>query len=98
LNSDEGAEMTRIYAQGGGPALLNRLIEKQLKDTNSGAPHSAPAIFAIAVGHIDTAIQELQGCLKQRDFSLLYLRVDPAYDELRADPRFQELLHSVGLQ
>jgi hypothetical protein len=32
-----------------------------------------------------------------RDFQLTSLKVEPGYDPLRDEPRFQELLRKVGL-
>ncbi len=39
----------------------------------------------------------LEKAYSQHSNVLTTLKVDPMYDELRSDPRFQSLLHRVGL-
>ena len=39
----------------------------------------------------------LQKAYEDRSAGLLYLKVDPAFDSVRSDPRFVDLLHRVGL-
>ena len=45
----------------------------------------------------DKAIAYLQKAYLEHSNALTTLKVDPAYDRLRDDPRFQELLRRVGL-
>lgn len=45
----------------------------------------------------DEAFARLQKAYEQHSSALTSLKVDPVYDPLRSDPRFQELLRRVGL-
>ena len=40
----------------------------------------------------DQAIARLERAFKERDGQLTYLKVDPAFDEIRSDLRFQDLV------
>ncbi len=44
----------------------------------------------------EQAITGLEQAFKERDSNLTYMKVEPAFDEIRADPRFQQLLHQFG--
>ncbi|NIM50674.1 MAG: protein kinase [Gemmatimonadales bacterium] len=51
-----------------------------------------------ALGELDQAIAWLEKAYEERSAGLIYLAADPAYDPLRADPRFDKLMTKVGLQ
>jgi TolB-like protein/DNA-binding winged helix-turn-helix (wHTH) protein/Flp pilus assembly protein TadD len=55
-----------------------------------------PALVQIGLGERDQAIALLEQCYNNRDQWILFLKVDPHMDDLRTDPRFQELLKKVG--
>jgi hypothetical protein len=52
----------------------------------------------IRAGQNDKAMEWLEKALAMHDPVILQLKVEPAYDPLRADPRFVRLLQKVGLQ
>jgi hypothetical protein len=35
--------------------------------------------------------------LEQRDSNLTYVRVEPAFDEIRSDPRFQKVMQQLNM-
>jgi hypothetical protein len=51
-----------------------------------------------ALGDVDSAFSWLETAVAERCFWLVFLAVDPIYDRLRADPRFDRLLTSVGFK
>ncbi|MBA3355917.1 MAG: winged helix-turn-helix domain-containing protein [Pyrinomonadaceae bacterium] len=56
------------------------------------------ATFHAALGEKDQAFAELNKSYQDREATLALLKVDPRFDSLRADSRFQELLRRVGLK
>ena len=61
-----------------------------------------PSPFRIAYVHIglgetDRAFEWLQKAIEARDWQMGMLKVEPAFDGLRSDPRFAALLERVGL-
>jgi tetratricopeptide (TPR) repeat protein len=55
------------------------------------------AVAYIGVGDNHKALTRLERAYREHSSSLSALKVDPTYDPLRADPRFQQLLHRIGL-
>lgn len=60
-------------------------------------PASYIALVYIAVGDKDSAFDWLNQSLQDRSGEMILLNVDPSYDPLRGDPRFETLVRNVGL-
>lgn len=59
-------------------------------------PHFLAGIH-IGLGENDKAIEYLEKSYREHSHWLVYLHIDPSMDDLRNDPRFQDLLRRVGL-
>lgn len=59
--------------------------------------HYAVAMIHAGLGDTDRALAELDSAYVERAWPMFVLRVDPAFDGLRGDPRFVRLLKRVGL-
>ena len=55
------------------------------------------AIVYVGLGDKDQAFAWLDKAFQDRSSLLLWLKVEPQFDSLRDDPRFQDLLRRVGL-
>ena len=60
------------------------------------APHFFAGIY-IGLGDNDRAIEYLEKSWEDHCHWLIYLHLDPSMDDLRSDPRIQDLLRRVGL-
>ncbi|MBV9303322.1 MAG: winged helix-turn-helix domain-containing protein [Acidobacteriaceae bacterium] len=54
-------------------------------------------IIHVGLGTRDLAFESLDQALSERDVWLMWLKVEPRFDLLRSDPRFDRLIRSVGL-
>ncbi len=92
------ANMAYIYARTGRREEAERELRKLL-DMNRRQPMD-PIVIAeayIGVGNNDQALALLEKAYRQRSNGMTTLKVDPIYDPLRGDARFQKILEQVGL-
>jgi len=82
------------FARGGYQEFLRAMTgERRPADLPS---HFVAKCFAM-LGEKDKALAELNRSFEKREYYLVYLKVDPRFDLLRDDPRFQDLVRRVGL-
>ncbi len=60
-------------------------------------PPGLRVLVYLGLGEQEKALDWLEKCYEERDLFCCWLKVDPIYDGLRADSRFQALLKKVGL-
>jgi TolB-like protein/DNA-binding winged helix-turn-helix (wHTH) protein/Flp pilus assembly protein TadD len=72
-----------------------RDLERKLKQT-AASPYTMATIYAV-LGENDKAFEFLERAYSQKSFDILSLKSDLLLDNLRRDPRFQNLLHRMGL-
>lgn len=86
-----------ILAQSGRLAEARGLLPLIIKDYSRTSPYGV-ASAQTALGDQEAAFAWLRKAADQQQADLISLKVDPAFDPLRNDPRLAELLQRVGLQ
>ena len=87
-----GVALARNGDRAGALSTLERLAEM------SSAGYADPlanALVHAALGNSDAALECLGNSLMERSPAALLLSVDPLFDEIRSDPRFQDLVSSL---
>lgn len=74
-----------------------RVILDELKSKKEYVSPAELAILHIGLGDTEGAFASLERAYAAHDLQLQYLKVDPRYDSLRSEPRFQDLVRLVGL-
>ena len=75
-------------------AILPKLEERVAKD---GLGRYEIALIYSGLGDKDQAFAWLEKSVTARDKGLTYLKIDPCLDPIRSDPRFRDLMRTVGL-
>src|SRR6184192_1868660 len=88
-----------INARCGHPAQALAELNRFRAEAREGryVSHYSLAIIHAALGDSEQAFAQLDSAYVEGAWAMLTLRVEPAFDGLRADPRFGRLLKKVGL-
>jgi TolB-like protein/DNA-binding winged helix-turn-helix (wHTH) protein/Tfp pilus assembly protein PilF len=84
------------YAKAGERGRAQAIL-KRLETSGSYVSPGELAVLYAALGEREQAFASLERAYAARDSQLQFLRVEPAFDPLRSDRRFQDLLRHVGL-
>ncbi len=77
-----------------GKAGEARKIQAELKEyaASQYLPSPPMAWISLALGDTQAALRELEQGFEERSSQMIYLKVDPVYDDLRAHQRFMDLM------
>jgi tetratricopeptide (TPR) repeat protein len=100
-DGDQGltVALAHAYLAAGKKAEGENLLRDLERESKSAfvSPYMIATIYA-GLGQKDRAFEFLEKAYLQRALDLTwFLKADPRIDSLRSDPRFQSLLHRVGL-
>jgi TolB-like protein/DNA-binding winged helix-turn-helix (wHTH) protein/Flp pilus assembly protein TadD len=89
---------TYVYGRSGQTELSRRGLEKLREvDRHHGLDTTSFVFAYIALGEKEQSLAWLEKAYSQHSNLLTTLKVDPVFDPLRDDSRFEQLLHRVGL-
>ncbi|MGB0105294.1 MAG: tetratricopeptide repeat protein [Candidatus Sulfotelmatobacter sp.] len=100
---DRGQSLQQLYAQGGFRAAMEEMAKApQVGGLPSRKPFRIDSCSSAeanaALGRNAAALNALEDCYRWSEPALIYLKVDPVWTTLRAEPRFQDLLSRLNLQ
>ncbi|MBZ5561389.1 MAG: protein kinase [Acidobacteriia bacterium] len=89
-------DLARAYAQSGNKAAARSILNAWREHVQQGyIPSFFFAQVHVALGEKDEGLNWLEKAYTERDSRLVQLMVDPAFDSVRPDPRFQNLMHRL---
>jgi len=111
ISQDRLAELRGVYHQSGERGYWGKSLafcrEASKQPRKFGSPSGYGfcdyaknldmAAVQVRLGDINGAFESLERGFTKHEAELIYLKVDPSWDSLRSDPRFQDLMRRVGL-
>ena len=96
---EEIARVKKIFAASGIRGVWRDRLDELLEEAKREyvAPYAIGMLYA-RLDDNDKAFEWLEKAVEGRSIQFTYLLADPRYDNLRADPRFADLLRKVGLR
>ena len=94
----QAAEFRQAIKTGGATGFRRKTLEYDLKryERGIGSAVSVAASYA-RLGEKELAFEWLEKAFAEHDNEITYLKVDTAFDNLKSDSRFQDLLRRIGL-
>jgi hypothetical protein len=89
------ADLGYCYATLGRPQDARSLLAQLDRSEDYVSPISR-ALIHVGLGNREDALQWLENGYDQRTFLIPTLNVDPRFEPLRSDPRFDDLLRRIG--
>jgi eukaryotic-like serine/threonine-protein kinase len=93
---DAAAEFKRVYATGGKKGVYRWLIAQYSDPANPSYSAFSVASDYARLGDNDNAFAWLEKAYQQHSTQLIGLKMDPALDGLRSDPRYADLVRRIG--
>ncbi|MBS1839761.1 MAG: winged helix-turn-helix domain-containing protein [Acidobacteria bacterium] len=97
----QAAELRRALASKGPKGYWKKLLEFSRLPVNPPEAYTLPqqlALIHTRLGQKEEALKLLEKAYSERGLSVTELGVEPAFDPLRSDPRYQNLLSLLGLR
>ena len=95
------AALRSAWKKGGARGYWKQLLDLSRLPGNPPEGYNSAfgrAILYAQLGESNKALGSLEAAFEQRSLSITELGVEPAFDPIRSDPRFQSLMRRVGLK
>jgi serine/threonine protein kinase/tetratricopeptide (TPR) repeat protein len=92
------ASLGQIYGLQGKKQEAEKVLAELMQ--RSKKTYVSPSLLAyvyVGLGDREHTLSALEQAFQEHDQEMIYLKVDPMFDQFHSDPRFQELLRGMGL-
>ncbi len=111
MSQDRLAELRKVYHQSGEKGYWRKILAFCQEASKHPRKFASPsgygwcdymqnadvAAVQVRLGEFNPAFESLERGYAKHEADLIYLKVDPYWDDLRSDSRFQDLVRRVGL-
>ncbi len=98
-NTQPLVNLGHAYALSGKEAEARKVLAELHKRSKKGYVLASDlALVYVALGEKQQALAALEKAYEAHEFRVMFLNVDPRFDSLRAEPRFQQLVRRIGLR
>jgi serine/threonine-protein kinase len=91
------AKVRQDYSRVGYKALRRKILDIEATQARMPLGSSSLALGYARLGEKEKALQWLEKAFESHTRDLIYIKVEPSYDPLRAEPRFQALVERLRL-
>jgi len=97
-NPDLAAAIGEDFNASGYPGVMKSWLEglKEVSKRGYVSSYNMAQIYA-RLADKGQALSSLETALEQRDSNLTYAKVEPAFDDLRSDPRFKRVVQQLNM-
>jgi serine/threonine protein kinase/tetratricopeptide (TPR) repeat protein len=97
-NPDLAAAIGDDFRTSGYPGVMKSWLEGLQEVSKRGyvSAYNLAQIHA-RLGEKNQALESLEQAFNQRDSNLTYVKVEPAFDDIRSDPKYQQLVQRLGI-
>ena len=95
-SNSRGVKLRALYSQSGINGLLRHKIDVDLGTPIDGFAYDVAKLHAM-LGDKEQALAWIEKSYENKDFMLPFVNPDPIFDDLRAEPRYQSVLHRMNL-
>jgi serine/threonine-protein kinase len=98
LADQRATNLNEAFASGGPQGFWNRQLQFLREDAEKGSvsPYSVASVYA-RLGDKEQALVWLEKAYHDHDAYVVYLKIDPQFDNFRSDPRIVGLMQRIGL-
>jgi eukaryotic-like serine/threonine-protein kinase len=98
MREEDAATLKQAYAALGMRGYWQKRLDLMEKESKQRRVRALTLANLYArLDEKDQAFEWLDKACEERDLRLIFLNVDPIYDGLRSDPRYQDLVRRIGL-
>ena len=93
--------LERALTADGSPGYWKKMLELTQMTDNPPETYQSPFGAAILYAHLGQktkALDSLENAYRQRSLAMTEIAIEPAFDSIRGEPRFQDLLRRVRLE